>query len=282
MLRARWARERVPCFCGFLCVFERSRRASGSLVEEETNSQMQRTKRWWPGGRGRGGWVTPGKGLRGAGDELAGAAGCGGGNRRAMPSQPRAGLTGSGRWLSTPRLGQVSPPRCTPQTISHRKNIVVEKTEACCTGNETFLEEDGFGSRHAPGVSWVPGVQQPRPRGAPTPGACGPRCAPLKVGFAAGLSRCFPRPGGVGRALAEASQCGCRFRIHASHGGWELGPLRAPHPVLVEGPSGFFCIKVTGLFAEMSKSLGVYVQTPPEQPIYPTKPPPDTSPARVG
>lgn len=59
-------------------------------------------------------------------------------------------------------------------------------------------------------------------------------------------------------------------------GSW--GSLRAPRPVLVEGPSGFFCIKVTGLFAEMSKSLGVYVQTPPEQPVCPAKPPPDTSP----
>lgn len=59
-------------------------------------------------------------------------------------------------------------------------------------------------------------------------------------------------------------------------GSW--GSLRAPRPVLVEGPSGFFCIKVTGLFAEMSKSLGVYVQTPPKQPVCPAKPPPDTSP----
>lgn len=218
----------------FVCVFERSRRASGSLVEEETNSWMQRTKRWWLGGRGRGGWVTPGKGLRGAGDELAGDAGCGGGNRRAMPSQPCAGLTGSGHWRSTPRLGQVSPPRCTPQTVSHRKNIVVEKTEACCTGNETFLEEDGFGSRHAPGVSWVPGVQQPRhtdrahagrPRGAPADRAVprlrwGSRPASVAASHVLGaLAELWRRLRGV-----------CRFRIHASPCGWELGVTQSPPP----------------------------------------------------
>lgn len=67
--------------------------------------------------------------------------------------------------------------------------------------------------------------------------------APLEVGFGTSPGRCFSAS--WGRLVEVSGHVGVRSPL------W--GPLRAP-PRLWKGRRGFFCVKVTGLFAETSTS----------------------------